>query len=144
MLKPARGTHSNQARLLDRFTAALRRNRRAARPPAELDPELARMAAYVELEIEPRLPDPHDAFAGALWRRISATTEPADDHVWRGPAVDLTRLRPPVPIEDDDASVPVTHTSRSLNATASSVAAGFVKHCGRRQRCWHSSSWADS
>ncbi|HEX5164369.1 MAG TPA: hypothetical protein VFV93_03145 [Thermomicrobiales bacterium] len=104
MLKPTRGARSSQARLLDRFVTTLRRDRRAARPPAELDQDLARMAAYVELEIEPRLPDVRDAFAGTLWRRISATPETTVDLSWNGPAVDPTRLRRPVATENDESS----------------------------------------
>lgn len=83
-----------QALLLDRYCAALRRDR-AATPPDELDPALAQVAAQVESGL--RLPEPSARFGEQLWQRCAAasdapTTE-SRDRAWHGPAVDPTRQR---------------------------------------------------
>jgi YVTN family beta-propeller protein len=84
-----------QARLLETFWAALRRDRHAT-PPEGLDPQIA--AVVTRLEHGLAAPAPSAAFAARLQRQIEARiTEPASG-AWTTPALD-TRRRPAPPTQ---------------------------------------------
>jgi YVTN family beta-propeller protein len=97
-----RGPLTRGPRLLDRYWAALMRDR-SARPPAGLDADLAELA--VRMAHDSRALNPPQTFIDQLGRRLVAEASSAprpDGRRWAGPALD--RRHPSSPDSADTAS----------------------------------------